>query len=101
MKELLNIAAKCDTMIGLAAIVVVCLTVLALAIFVLLPCVKMVLGTILNYRDILSPPTLTLRGGGFSLKHSNEYSINELSPCAPRFYVQVMLIPIAYLRFLY
>lgn len=49
MKELLNIAAKCDTMIGLAAIVVVCLTVLALAIFVLLPCVKMVLGTILNY----------------------------------------------------
>lgn len=26
------------------------------------------------------------RGGGFSLKHSNEYSINELTPCVPRFY---------------
>ena len=25
------------------------------------------------------------RGGGFSLKHSNEYSINELTPCVPRF----------------
>ncbi len=30
--------------------------------------------------DILPPPTLTLRGGGFSLKYSSLYSINELSP---------------------
>ena len=26
----------------------------------------------------------TYRGGGFSLKYSNLYSINELSPCVPR-----------------
>ena len=26
----------------------------------------------------------TYRGGGFSLKHGSPYSINELSPCAPR-----------------
>lgn len=35
--------------------------------------------------DILPPPTLTLRGGGFSLKCSSLYSINELTPCVPRF----------------
>ena len=27
----------------------------------------------------------TYRGGGFSLKYGNPYSINELSPCVPRF----------------
>jgi len=26
----------------------------------------------------------TYRGGGFSLKYGNPYSINELSPCVPR-----------------
>ena len=47
--------------------------------------------------DILPPPTLTLRGGGFSLKYGNPYSINELSPCVPRFlfwfYANAILIP--------
>ena len=31
-----------------------------------------------------SPAYASLRGGGFSLKYSNLYSINELSPCVPR-----------------
>lgn len=33
--------------------------------------------------DILPPP----KRRGFSLKHSNEYSINELTQCVPRFYM--------------
>ena len=37
-----------------------------------------------NLSDILPPPTLSLRGGGFSLKYSNLHSINELTPCVPR-----------------
>ena len=36
--------------------------------------------TIVTY----SPAYASLRGGGFSLKYSNLYSINELSPCVPR-----------------
>ena len=39
----------------------------------------------------------TYRGGGFSLKYGNPYSINELSPCVPRFcfvvYANAILIP--------
>ena len=36
--------------------------------------------------DILSPPTLKLRGGSFLFKQSNDYSIYKLSPCVPRFF---------------
>ena len=35
--------------------------------------------------DILPPPMLTHRGGGFPLNSRNWLSINGLSPCAPRF----------------
>ena len=51
-------------------------------------------------RDILPPPTLTLRGGGFSLKYSSLYSINELSPCKSHgSYFGFMLILFSYLHF--
>ena len=50
--------------------------------------------------DILPPPTLTLRGGGFSLKYSSLYSINELSPCRSHgSYFGFMLILFSYLHF--
>ena len=35
--------------------------------------------------DILSPLSLTLRSGSFSLNTTSVVSINELSPCVPRF----------------
>ena len=35
--------------------------------------------------DILPPPIHSDRGGGFSLKCSYKHSVNELSPCTPRF----------------
>ena len=38
----------------------------------------------LSSRDSIVTYSRRLRGGGFPLKHSNEYSINGLSPCAPR-----------------
>jgi len=34
----------------------------------------------------------TYRGGGFSLKYGNPYSINELTPCVPRFFFGFTLI---------
>ena len=35
--------------------------------------------------DILPPPMLTHRGGGFSFDSTNVLSISELTPCVPRF----------------
>jgi hypothetical protein len=35
--------------------------------------------------DILSPLSLSLRSGSFSLNTTSVVSINELSPCVPRF----------------
>ena len=51
-----------------------------------------------NLKEVTySPAYASLRGGGFSLKYSNLYSINELSPCVPRFlflfYANAILIP--------
>ena len=51
-----------------------------------------------SYRVVTySPAYASLRGRGFSLKYSNLYSINELSPCVPRFlflfYANTILIP--------
>lgn len=43
-------------------------------------------GYFSNQCDILSPPTLKLRGGSFLFKQSNDYSIYKLSPCVPRFF---------------
>ena len=44
-----------------------------------------------------SPAYASLRGGGFSLKYGNPHSIDELSPCVPRFlflfYANAILIP--------
>ena len=44
-----------------------------------------------------SPTYASLRGGGFSLKYGNPHSIDELSPCVPRFlflfYANAILIP--------
>ena len=39
----------------------------------------------MQFSDILPPPMLTHRGGGFSFDSTNVLSISELTPCVPRF----------------
>ena len=54
-----------------------------------------ILHSTITDSDVTYSPTY--RGGGFSLKYGSPYSINELSPCVPRFlccfYANAILIP--------